>query len=374
MRSIYCDAALSIFLILAAASNGLAAAPPPGLEKSKQEAEASGYIFLKSRDQIVAAAKQEGKMRALSGLDPDTIKAMVSVFRKKYPFLDVRVEEIEGTESYQRFVLQMQAGTAKGWDATFIPIDFYKEYQPFQKKFDILGMARSGILQVRPEMIHPVDRNAIGSSSIIQVVAYNRKLMPEARVPDNWEDFLKPELKGKKFLADIRPFPLACLVPLWGLDKTLEFSKKLAAQEPLWVRGATRLLTAMIAGEYALFMGPNYNSVKRAESRDKTASLALKAAEPIPTRIARADAVLDVAENPHAALLWLEFHASAEAQEIMDRVSPYQASIFHPGSETARITQGKKLSVVDWRHFTMMREYEEKIVGALGFPRAQVKG
>jgi hypothetical protein len=140
------------------------------------------------------------------------------------------------------------------------------------------------------------------------------------------------------------------------------------------VRGATRLLTSIVAGEYALFMGPNYNSVKRAESRDKTATLGLKVVEPVPTRIARADGVLNSADSPNAALLWLEFHASAEAQEIMDKISPSQASIFYAGSSTARVTRGKKLSVVDWSHFQRMREYEEKIVGALGFPQAQVKG
>jgi iron(III) transport system substrate-binding protein len=364
----------TLLFIFGTASNGVGATGNPALEKSKQDADAKGYLFINSHDQIVAAAKKEGKMRALSGLDPETIKAMVSAFRKKYPFLDVRVEEIEGTDAYQRFVLQLQAGAVKGWDATFIPIDFYKEYQPFQKKFDILEMARQGVLQIHPGMIQPVDRNIIGTSSVIQVVAYNRKLLPDSRVPETWDDFLKPEFKGKKFLADIRPFPLACLVPLWGLEKTLEFSRKLAAQEPLWVRGASRLIVAMIAGEYSLFMGPNFNSVKRAESRDKTGSLGLKAVEPIPTRIARADAVLNTADNPHAALLWLEFHASAEAQEIMDKITPYQASIYHSGSATARITQGKKLSMVDWSHFHRMREYEDKIVEALGFPRAQIKG
>jgi len=363
-----------VVLFLTMSVNGFGAAPPSSIDKAKQEAEARGYLFIDSHEKIVAAAKREGKMRALSGLDSETIKAMVSAFRRKYPFLDVRVEEIEGTDAYQRFILQMQAGSVKSWDATFIPIDFYQNYQPFQKKVDLLGMVRSGVLQIHPEMIHPVDRNVIGSSSILQVVAYNRKLLPDARVPDSWEDFLKPEFKGKKFLADIRPFPLACLVPLWGLEKTLDFSKKLAAQEPLWVRGATRLLTSIVAGEYALFMGPNYNSVKRAESRDKTATLGLKVVEPVPTRIARADGVLNSADNPHAALLWLEFHASAEAQEIMDKVSPYQASIFYAGSAIARATQAKKLSVVDWSHFQRMREYEEKIVDALGFPRPQVKG
>lgn len=365
---------LSFTILSVATGSGFGAVPSAIIDKAKHEAEARGFLFIDSHEKIVAAAKKEAKMRALSGLDAETIKAMAGAFKKKYPFLDVRVEEIEGTDAYQRFILQMQAGSVRDWDATFIPIDFYKDYQPFQKKIDLLGMVRSGVLQIHSEMIHPADRNVIGSSSILQVVAYNRKLLADAKVPDSWEDFLKPEFKGKKFLADIRPFPLACLVPLWGLEKTLEFSKKLAAQEPIWVRGATRLLTSMVAGEYALFMGPNYNSVKRAESRDKTATLGLKVVEPVPTRIARADGILNSADNPHAALLWLEFHASAEAQDIMDKVSPYQASIFFSGSATARATQGKKLSVVDWSHFQRMREYEEKIVDALGFPRPQLKG
>ncbi len=365
---------LSFTILSVATGSGFGAVPSAIIDKAKHEAEARGFLFIDSHEKIVAAAKKEAKMRALSGLDAETIKAMAGAFKKKYPFLDVRVEEIEGTDAYQRFILQMQAGSVRDWDATFIPIDFYKDYQPFQKKIDLLGMVRSGVLQIHSEMIHPADRNVIGSSSILQVVAYNRKLLADAKVPDSWEDFLKPEFKGKKFLADIRPFPLACLVPLWGLEKTLEFSKKLAAQEPIWVRGATRLLTSMVAGEYALFMGPNYNSVKRAESRDKTSTLGLKVVEPVPTRIARADGILNSADNPHAALLWLEFHASAEAQDIMDKVSPYQASIFFSGSATARATQGKKLSVVDWSHFQRMREYEEKIVDALGFPRPQLKG
>jgi hypothetical protein len=363
----------AVYLVVARPVFG-GAAPSFNIDEAKKEAEGRGYVFFDSRDKILAAAKTEGKMRALSGLDPESIKAMTAAFRKKYPFLDVRVDEIEGTDAYQRFILQLQAGSVKGWDATFIPIDFYRDYQPFQKKIDLLGMAQSGVLQIDPAMIDPVDRNVIGSSSILQVVAYNRKLLADARVPDAWEDFLKPEFKGKKFLADIRPFALACLVPLWGLPKTLDFAGKLAAQEPIWVRGATRLLTSVIAGEYALFMGPNYNSVKRAESRDKSGALGLKVIEPVPTRIARADGILNNAENLHAALLWLEFHASAEAQEIMDKISPYQASIFYAGSATARATQGKKISLVEWGHFSKMREYEEKIIGALGFPRPQIKG
>src|SRR6266498_3253282 len=73
---------LAFLFILGTASAGVSATGSPSLEKPKQDAEAKGYTFITSHDQIVAAARREGKMRALSGLDPDTIKAMVSGFRK----------------------------------------------------------------------------------------------------------------------------------------------------------------------------------------------------------------------------------------------------------------------------------------------------
>lgn len=349
------------------------AASSSDLAQAKKEAEAKGLIFELSRDEIVAKAKREGKMRALSSMETQTIKAMAEAFKAEYPFLDVQVVETTGTEAIQRFILEMKAGGAKGWDATHISTDFYNEFPPYLKKFDILGMAKHGVVRIPTQIIDPVNRTIIAVTSGIQVVAYNRKLLSAESVPVTWEDFLKPEHKGRKFVADIRPTEIAALAPAWGLERTLDFARRIASQEPIWVRGATRTLTAMAAGEYSLFIGPGFHTVMRAQAKDPTKSLDLRIVEPVPTRLTEAVGVLNTAEHPYAALLWLEFQASPKGQKIADEHEPYGASVFVPDSTLEKRTRGKKLSLVNWDHFTRMRDYQGKVVEAYGFPKA-VKG
>src|SRR5262245_888371 len=191
-------------------------AASPDLLKAKKEAEAVGYTFIASHDEIVARAKKEGKLRVNSGLEPQNFKALVDAFKQKYPFLtDVKVEGLTGTEANQRFLLEIKAGQAKGWDIANIRVEFANEYLPHLTKHDMLGMAKHGVLKIHPSMIHPTERNVVGVLSVIRVLAYNRMIFSEDKLPDKWEDFLKPEFKGKKFVMDIRPVPLAALVPVW---------------------------------------------------------------------------------------------------------------------------------------------------------------
>ena len=347
---------------------GSATSPP--LLKASKEAESKGYIFETSHDEIVSKAKKEGRLRVLSGLDQQANTTIRDAFRKKYPFIDIHVEEIP-VETGQRLLLEMKTGKATGWDANHLAIDLYPEYLPYEKKFDILGMAREGVLNIPVQMIDPANRNIVALGSDIQVIAYNTKLVPTAKVPDQWEDFLKPEFKGRKFVADIRTTAIASFVPVWGLEKTTDFARKLAAQQPLWARGYTRVAAGLVAGEYALFFGPTYGSVKRAQAKDPSGSLGIKVLEPVPTRIGDAHAVSEKAEHPYAALLWLEFQATPEGQKILDQSIPYGASIFSSGTVQAQVTAGKKLSLVDWSHFTHMQTYMGKTFEAYGFPKAE---
>ena len=365
-------AALFILWPLVTSSNTFAASLNESVRKAKQEADAKGYIFLTSRDEIVANAKKEGKLRALSGLTTSALKPMVEAFKRKYPFIDTYVEEIEGTDAYQRFLLELKSGSAKGWDSTYIPYDNYKAFLPYQMKLDILAMASLGVLNTHPRMVDPVNRNTVSANSVMHTVAYNRNLLSDDKVPNKWEDFLKPEFKGRKMIADIRPTAIATLVPAWGLEKTLEFARKLAAQELAWVRGGTRGMTATLAGEFTVCLGPYFSSVKRAQGKDPTRTLGYKIVEPVSLRyVSRIDAVLSIAEHPHAALLWLEFLTSPEGQKILDDHGPFQASVFTPGSAMEREIKGKTLSEGDWSLLSKLDEYEAKIVEALGFPKAK---
>jgi iron(III) transport system substrate-binding protein len=357
-------------LLMLAATQAVAASSP--LLQARKDAETKGYIFLTSHDEIVAMAKKEGKLKVFSGLQPANFKPWIDAFKQKYPFItDISVEEVTGTDSTQRLLLEVKADAAGGYDITRINTDFAQEYIPYLMKHDILGMAKQGVLKINPGMIHPVEKNFLSITSTIQVTPYNKKLISADRVPAKWEDFLKPEFKGRKFAVDIRPIQVAGLVPAWGLDRTVDFARKLAAQQPVWGRSNTRINASLVMGEYPLFFSSVYNTLRKVMDKDPTGSLGYKIIEPIPTRVADdVIAILKTAPHPHAALLWMEFLTSPEAQEIIDKYEPFRASIFHTGSVTEQMTRGKKLSVIDWSNYTKMQEYMGEIFEAFGFPKA----
>jgi iron(III) transport system substrate-binding protein len=361
-----------VLLILGVPAAANAAAAGAALQKAKQEAEAKGFIFETSRDEIVAKAKKEGKLRVLTSLEMEALKPVSEAFKKKYPFIDLRAEEIAGTDTYQRMLLEMKSGAASGWDVNYLTTDYYDDYFPYQKKFDVLGMAQQGVLQIPVGMIDPVNRNIVSYTTNTQVVAYNKKLISEDKVPNTWEDFLKPEFKGKKFVVDIRPQEVANLVPAWGLEKTLQFAKALADQSPIWVRGHSRTIAAITAGEYAMLLGANLNSTKRAMAKDRAGVLAYKVVEPIPIRIADHEAVFGKAASPYAGLLWLEFIAGPETQQIINRDD--KGSVFFPGTTPHQLTQGRKVTLVAWEHAPKLEELQKKVFEAYGFPKAQAVG
>ena len=365
---------VGLLIFTHASSSAGHAASAADLKRAKAEAESKGYIFELSHDEIVAKAKRErGRMRGHISQDPPTFKAVADAFKSEYPFVDPHIEELTGTDATQRFFLQVKAGRAQEWDAGHLSDEVYNDYLPYLKKFDIHGMARHGVLRIPSEIIDPVNRNIAAVNSGMQVIAYNKKLLAAEKLPSTWADFLKPEFKGRKFTADIRPTEIAALVPAWGLEKTLDFARKIAAQEPVWVRGATRTLTAMAAGEYELFLGPNFNTVMRAIKKDPSGTLDLKVVEPVPVRLTEALAVLASSERPYTALLWIEFQASAKGQKIVDDLHPYGASAFIPGSAQERVIRGKRTSVVQWDHFSKLGEYQAKVVEAYGFPKEDKK-
>jgi len=351
----------------------LAATPSQTLVKAKKEADAKGYAFITNRDEIVAKAKQEGKLRVLAEMEPPNIKASVKAFMKKYPFINLHIEEITGTDAARRNILEIKSGMAKDWDILHLSTDFYNEYLPYLWKVDIYGMAQQGILQIPIEMIDPKHRNVVGYFSRFQVTAYNKNLVPGDKLPKLWEDILKPEFKGKKFAADIRPTEIAALVPAWGLEKTLEFARKIAAQEPLWVRGGSRTVTAIIAGEIPMMIGPNFHTTKRAQGKDPTGNLQYIALEPVPVRLSLEEAVQVGAQHPHAALLWLEWMASPEAQKLADEHEPSSSSVYIRGGVVEQELRGKKLSVVSWDHHQQMDQWQAKVFEAYGFPKVETK-
>jgi iron(III) transport system substrate-binding protein len=353
--------------------DGFAATSDPGLSGTSRPAETKGYAFFTSRDELIAKAKQEGKLRVAAEIEMPTIKATTAAFKKKYPFIDLYVEETTGTEAMQRRFLAIKSGMAREWDVISVSTELYDEIVAHLWKVDLSGLASGGVLAIPPPMIDPNNRRVMALFSRFQVTAYNKQLLSGGQLPKTWEDFLKPEFKGRKFAADVRPSEIAYLVPAWGLERTVNFARKLAAQQPIWIRGGSRTLTAMIAGEIPLFIGPNFHTVKRAQSKDHAGRLQYVVLEPVPLRLAGQVGIQAGVQHPHAALLWMEWMASPEAQRLIDEHEPLASSVYVRGGFVERELAGKALSLVNWDDRGKAGDWEQRIFEAYGFPKAEKK-
>lgn len=367
--------ALSLLLLAglcAAGDDFAAAAAGPALLKAKKEAEAKGFIFETSHDEIVARAKKEGKLRVLSTLDPSSFKPMADSFKKKYPFIDAQIHEITGTEAIQRFLLELKAGTVREWDVVHATEDFYNEFVDQAMKFDILGMAEQGVLKIHPKMVDPDNRTIVAVASAVCAMAYNKNRVAPEQAPNKLEDLLKPEFKGRKFFVDIRPHCMAALMAGLGEEWVVNYARKIKEQEPVWVRGNTRALTGIAVGEYAMHQLTNYHSCVRATWKDKAKTLVCKVIEPIAVRIQEPDFVAKTSTGPYAALLFLEHQASPEGQKILDETEPLKSSLY-TGGEISKIIQGKKIAINDYRTYNKTPNWMKMVLEAYGFPKAEVR-
>jgi iron(III) transport system substrate-binding protein len=362
--------AIVLYIILAWDVLSAAQVNPP-LTKGKHAPAPKGYVSLSNHAEIVEKAKSEGKLRILVNMDPATLKVAGKAFNQKYPFINLHAQEITGTDMAQRNVLEIKSGQARDWDLIYPSRDLYSEYLPYLWKVDLLGMAERGVLQIPAPMIDPKNRNIVAPYTRLIAAAYNKNLVTAEQLPKAWEDFLRPELKGRKFAVDIGPRAIACLVPAWGLEKTLDFARKLAAQDPIWVRGVSRTLPSIIGGDVPMMMGTLFHSVKRAEIKDRTGVLQHFILEPVPVYLTSEQAVLATSPNRHAALLWLEWMAGAESQKIADDQEPMGSSHLFQGGGVEQHLRGKKLSWVNWEQHANMESWMVKVFEAYGFPKAQ---
>ena len=120
------------------------------------------------------------------------------------------------------------------------------------KKIDLLAMGQDGVVKIPSPIIDPKFKNIVAIASSLHSVGYNPNLLPASQTPNSWEDFLRPEFKGRKFMVDIRPQGFAALAAGMGEEWTVNYARANKEQDPVWVRGQSRVVTAMATGEQSI--------------------------------------------------------------------------------------------------------------------------
>jgi len=259
--------------------------------------------------QIIEAAKQEGKVSYYTTMTLSQSKKVVDRFQQKYPFIQPELFRGGGDEVLNR--IQNEArGNFYAWDVvstrgdsvlTLMDSKLITPYRSPESKFIDRDM---------------VDDDGYWTAYYVNpyVLGYNTNLVKKEDVPKTYEQLLDPKWKGRKISIDDSAYGLlAGLIRAWGKEKAVDYFKKLAAQEPVVMRGNTNRVQLAMAGEYPLI-------IAYAPTLQRETSLGHPMdwvpLEPVPVQI---NPMMLAAKAPHpnAGKLFMDFLLSKEGQKML---------------------------------------------------------
>jgi iron(III) transport system substrate-binding protein len=303
-----------------------------------------------SAEQITAGAKKEGKLLLHPALRPEYDKAtlpdLMKAFGKKYPFVQPTwgVSAMSTRPNPKEALDELVEGKAivdiLGFSGSF-PSEYPEK--GLLKKYQFKEMAKNGQIKIPPEMIDETGI-IVWSSNNTGIITYNSTLVAPDKAPKGWESCVEPQWRGK-FSVDSDPNMLTWLIPRWGEQRLFDFARKLKDNEPLFSRGNTRNLGLLAEGKLSLNCGMYIHPMSRMLKKDAALPIKMVIPDPLPITLHDPQAIYIGAKNPHAALLWLEFLASKEAQEIVDSNEPGRGSFLVEGNLVHKLAKNTNVSI-----------------------------
>ena len=143
---------------------------------------------------------------------------------------------------------------------------------------------------------------------------YNSNSIKAEQAPKSYDELLSPAWKGKMLFDPEAGYILAAMEESWGREKAVAYLTKLAKQDLSYRRGGTLTTQVVTSGEYPV--GIAINGETSAAIREKGAPLGFKVLAPT---IVKPEGLFLAknAPHPHAALLFVEWVLSDEAQSFL---------------------------------------------------------
>ena len=294
---------------------------------------------------ILEGAKAEGKVVWYTSLSGN-YREIVEAFKKKYTEIQVEVYRAGSSDVAERLLNEAKAGRylADAMETTPGALMLLRE---------------SGILKpyTSPELAkYPEEAKTRADGGRVYWVTdreaylgfgYNTRLISSSQVPKNFQDLLRPDLKGK--LAVTTESSSARVIGSMLKYKGDGFMKKLKEQEiRLFKLASLGFLNLIIAGEIA--GSPTVFRNQVVVMKEKGAPIDWV---PLDVAVANAggSAVIANAPHPHAALLLTDFVIGAEGQKLMEQ--------FKYG--------------VAWKEHAFKREYPERGMTSAQYQDAEDK-
>jgi iron(III) transport system substrate-binding protein len=249
-----------------------------------------------AHSKLVEAAKSEGTKVA-------------DKFQAQYPFLKVDLFRSGADELLNRIKTEARGGLY-AWDVvsgrgdmvlTLSEAKLLAQYRSPESKLIARDM---------------VDDDGYWTAYYVNpyVLGYNTNLVKKENVPKTYEELLDPKWKGKKISIDDSAYGLlAGLIREWGKEKAVAYFRRLAAQDPVVMRGNTNRVQLTMAGEYPLIIA--YAPTIQRET-SKGHPMDWVPLEPVPVQV---NPLMLAAKAPHpnAAKLLVDFLLSKAGQKML---------------------------------------------------------
>ena len=262
-----------------------------------------------SNSKLIEAAKNEGNVAYYTTMTLSQSKKVADKFQAKYPFIQVDLFR-SGADALLNKIQNEARGGLYAWDIvsgrgdmvlTLSEAKLLAPYRSPESKFISQDM---------------VDDEGYWTAYYVNpfVLGYNTNLVKKEDVPKTYEQLLDPKWKGKKISIDDSAYGLlAGLTREWGKEKAVAYFRKLAAQEPVVMRGNTNRVQLAMAGEYPLIIA--YAPTIQRET-SKGHPMDWVPLEPVPVQV---NPLMLAAKAPHpnSAKLLIDFLLSEEGQKML---------------------------------------------------------
>ncbi len=307
--------------------------------------------------QLYAAAKTEGQVVLYSSNDVEETQKIIAAFNKSYP--EVTVKHLRGIrdELSQKALTEFQAKRVAGdvfQAASSSVFDLYKAgaLQPYE---------RSDLSAYPTDMRDP-EHIWTTSAMLIYAPGYNSTKVKAAEAPKSYEDLLDPKWKGRLAVHELETQVTQAMVEWWGKDKTADYWKGIAAQQPTVRRGRSNMVLQMIPGEFDLAASLHTYTVQ--QKKDEGAPVDWVKLDRLVADLTT-EAMLNGAPHPNAAKLYLTWLVSLDGQRAIASAGRIPV---HPQvpSNPPQLKEGVKLYLIKPAPSNLAEEADRLYKTALG--------
>jgi iron(III) transport system substrate-binding protein len=256
---------------------------------------------------LIEAAKKEAKLVWYTSMAIDTSKPLLDTFIKEYPFIKAELVRAGEEQLMNRILSETRAGK---W------------------LFDAVSTSAVSVLAEK-HMITPYltpERDAFLSefkdpqgywTGIFVnnlVLCYNTKMLGAKDAPKNYTDLLDPKWKDKMLMDSTDYDWFGTLATVWGKEKTVQYMKRLALQNPSWRRGHGLTAQLLGAGEVPLAWAYNFR-IERMKNEGAPVEW-IETFDPIVVTMSGMGLSVK-ASNPNSAKLLIDFATSKKGQQMV---------------------------------------------------------